>query len=105
MLWRDQQRFYDRTGWVDQYLLTEPAAAITPSPVEAIVERYLREKKNWRRDEYRLESRGGSADGRCDVIAAIHVKDRDASFPGTGHSVEVSIDRSSHQVAGEAGAQ
>jgi hypothetical protein len=105
MVWRDEQDFYTGYGWSDANLQTVPAVTITPSPVEKIVERYLADKKGWSVDEYRLESRGLSDDGQCDVTAAIHSKDQNATHPGAGESVDVYVDRKSLQVIREVGGQ
>jgi hypothetical protein len=69
------------------------------------VVRYLSSKKGWKRDEYRLESRGTSVDSQSDVTAVIFLKDESATHPGAGQSVDVFVDRTSGQVIKEVGRQ
>jgi hypothetical protein len=104
-VWRDEQGFYAGHGWADGYLEIAPLVKLNPSPFEEAVVRYLSRMKGWKRDEYRLESRGASVDSQSDVTAVIFLKDESATHPGAGQSVDVFVDRTSGQVIKEVGRQ
>jgi hypothetical protein len=104
-VWRDEQGFYVGHGWADGNLEIAPLIKLKPSPFEETVVRYLSSKKGWKRDEYRLESRGTSVDSQSDVTAVIFLKDESATHPGAGQSVDVFVDRTSGQVIKEVGRQ
>jgi hypothetical protein len=105
MVWRDEQGFYAGPGWADGNLEIAPLIKLNGSPFEEAVVRYLSHRKEWKRYEYRLESRGASADGRSDVTAVIFLKDESATHPGAGQSVDVFVDKTSGQVINEVGRQ
>ena len=104
MVWRDEQGFRAGSGWTDGNLQIAPIVTIAPSPFEAAVVRYLSQEKGWNRDAYRLESRGTSTDGQCDVTAAIYLIDLAATHPGAGQSVDVCVERKSGRMIREVGA-
>lgn len=105
MVWRDEQGYFSKAGWTDGNLQIAPVVTITPGPFERVVVSYLLQKKGWKRDVYRLEARGASSDGLCDVTAAVYLKDLVAVKPGAGESIEVYVERKSGEVLREAGMQ
>jgi hypothetical protein len=66
---------------------------------------YIRRTRGWNPSDYRIESRGPSADGRSDIFAVIHRSDESGSHPGAGLSFELYVDRASNQVKKEMGGQ
>jgi hypothetical protein len=105
MIWSDEEWFRAKSGWAEQYLPLDPSVSIFPSPTERIVERYLLRVKGWKREEYGLEGRGTADGGRSEVIAAVHVDDRNVTSPGTGRSVDLYVDRESGRVLRELGGE
>ncbi len=105
LVWRDEQGFYSGQGWRDGNLQIAPEVKITTSPFEDVVVRYVTSQKAWKREEYHLESRGPSIDGKYDITAIILLKDAQAAHPGAGQSVEVFVDKVSGQVSKELGGQ
>ncbi len=76
---------------------------ITPETIaqETAVVQYISRTKGWKRTDYRIESRGVSADGRSDVLAVIYLQDERSPSPGAGQSVVLYVDRASLQVTQE----
>lgn len=105
MVWRDEQGYFAKAGWTDGNLQIAPVVTIRPSRFEGAVVNYLLEKKGWKGDAYRLESRGVSSDGLSDVTAAIYLQDLKGAEPGGGKSVEIFVDRKSGKVLREVGWQ
>lgn len=112
MLWRFEQEYYSRTGWNEGYMMYDfftglLRVKITPAMIaqESVVVEYISRTKGWKRTDYRIESRGVSADGRSDVLAVIHLADERSPSPGAGLSVVLHVDRVSRQVAQELGGQ
>jgi hypothetical protein len=105
LVWRDEQDFYAGHGWSDGNLQIAPLIEITPTTFEEAVVRYVSRKKGWKREQYRMESRGTSVDGQSDVTAVIFLQDESATHPGAGQSVDVFVDRTSGQVIKEVGRQ
>jgi hypothetical protein len=105
VVWRDEQWFYSSQGWTEAYLQIAPVVKITVSPFEDVVVRYMASQNGWKRDQYRLESRGPSPDGKYDVTSVIFLDDEKASHPGAGKSVDVFVDKISAQVSKELGGQ
>jgi hypothetical protein len=62
---------------------------------------YLRQKKQWRPTEFRLQPRGTTPDGRCAVLWAVYLEDERTPTPGGGKSVELYIDRGECRVVRE----
>ena len=106
MRWRYEQQYYSAQGWTQPAMMWNSqtgflSADIHPDP---IVE-YLSRIKHWRRDEYRIESRGPSPDRQTDMFTIVHSDDERAVHPGGGKSVILCLDRRSHQVTKELGSQ
>jgi hypothetical protein len=112
MVWRYEQGFYGNDGWTSPGMTREGATGLVRARIVAgaapetdIVEEYLTRTKGWARGDYRLESRGVSADGRCDVVLVIHRLDESGAQPGGGRSVELYVDRVAHRIDKELGLQ
>jgi hypothetical protein len=110
MLWREEQNFYEDTGWVPRTIeastsgLTRVSIAGAAGLEEAAVQ-YLRSTKHWERSEYRLEDRGPASDGAEEILVALHRDDERSSRPGAGRSVELRVDYESRRVTRETGYQ
>ena len=105
MVWRDRQSFFARSGWADGNLEFVPTVAISASPHEAVIARYLLTTKSWQHAEYSLEQRDAGDDTTCDFVAVIHRADASARSPGSGSSLVLCIDRTSRTVSREIAAQ
>jgi hypothetical protein len=70
-------------------------------PAESAIVAYLAKAKSWQRAEYRLEQRGLSDDGSCNIVAAIHVDDAKATSPGAGRSLLLCVDARANTVTRE----
>jgi hypothetical protein len=75
------------------------------SRIETTVIEYLREKKRWQRDEYRIEHKGTTEDKRLAIVWALYLKDKTEIYPGSGSSVELYVDRTEYRVVEELGFQ
>ena len=106
IVWRVEQGLFNEGGWrpptmdiITSGLLRvtiKPAAGLQASAIE-----YLARTRHWERSTYRLESQGPSADGRTEIIAAIHRADEHAASPGAGQSVTLHLDYASRKVVRE----
>jgi hypothetical protein len=112
MLWRFEQRYYPGTGWSDGLMMYDFGTGLVrvkistePIEQEGVAVEYIARTKHWKRTDYRVESRGLSPDGRSDVLAVIHLEDLYRPSPGGGQSVELHVDRATHQVTRELGGQ
>jgi hypothetical protein len=83
---------------------TELDAAQDPQ-IDAAVVLYLGVGKKWRPEEYRLEHRGSSPDGKYWIIVAVHADDEAGLAPGGGKSLELWVDKKSRMVIKELGFQ
>ena len=104
MVWRYEQWFYARDGW-SGWMTQEGATGLIDVRILAghaadaeTVEAYLARTKGWERGDYRLESRGLSADRCCDVVSVIHRLDESGAQPGGGRSMELYVDRVTHRI-------
>ena len=66
---------------------------------------YLVGSKSWSPDEYRLEYRGLTGDGKLAIVHAIHADDERNPRPGGGRSLELRIDPVTHAIVRELGFQ
>jgi hypothetical protein len=73
--------------------------------VEAAARVYLGAGKKWRPEEYRLEHRGASPDGKYWIVVAVHADDEAGLAPGGGKSLELWVDKKSKMVIKELGFQ
>lgn len=105
IVWRDEQGYFDGSGWVDANLQIAPTVSITPNPYDMDIKRYLQQTKGWAPDAYRLENLGPSSKKNCELVAAIYLKDERGEHPGAGQSVEICVERVSGQVIREVGGQ
>ena len=112
MLWRYEQRYIESTGWSEPAMMWNSQIGLLRVDIRSatlnlakIVDEYLARTKGWKRAEYRIEERGASPDGGSDVIAVIHIEDERSSRPGAGRSVQLYVDRRSHEVIQELGGQ
>jgi len=110
MLWRLRQGHFGAEGWRPQRIESGSAGLVQttitePPELFAAARAYLARTRKWAPADYRLESCGPAADGRGEIVAAIHPEDQRASAPGTGVSVELVMDCSSRQVTREIAAQ
>jgi hypothetical protein len=69
--------------------------------MNSAVTHYIERTRGWDPSEYRIESRGISGDGRCNVFAIICLSDEYAQHPGAGLSFELYLDRISQEVEKE----
>ncbi len=115
MVWRYEQQYYPKnnfdvtSGWLGPFMMYNSATGLMrvsmePGIANTIAGSYLA-SKGWKAGEYRLESRGSTADGKIDLIAAIFLADEHATSPGGGKSLVLSIDRTNRKVVKEIGAQ
>jgi hypothetical protein len=112
MFWRYEQQYYSDTGWGEPLMMWNSRTGLLRVEITAetiqhdsVVTQYVARAKGWERARYRIESRGLTSDGLCDRIAVIHLDDERAPSPGAGKSIELLVDRSSHQVVKELGGQ
>jgi hypothetical protein len=112
MFWRYEQQYYSDTGWGEPLMMWNSQTGllrveITAETIqhESVVTQYLTHVKGWELSQYRIESRGLTSDGLYERIAVIHRDDERAPSPGAGKSIELLLDRSSHQVVKELGGQ
>jgi hypothetical protein len=110
LVWRFEEGFYLEQGWTNASRLgTSGLIDIAINgPVDGQVEtadQYLRRTKGWFDGDYRLEPAGVSADGQFDVVRAIHRFDEKGTAPGGGLSVELLLDRKTHEIKKELGMQ
>jgi hypothetical protein len=113
MVWRYEQWFYPSLGgWTASDITHEGSTGLIhvslrpeTSNNENVVAKYITRTKGWKRTEYRIESRGLSPDARCSAFAVIYLDDERGASPGAGRSVELYVDRASHQVIQELGGQ
>jgi hypothetical protein len=112
MLWRYERQYYSASGWTMPAMMWNSQTGLlsvniqpeSRGPDGAIV-RYIARTKGWNHSEYWIERRGPSADGHIDVFAVVHLCDRCAATPGGGKSVELHVDRLTHEVTQELGGQ
>jgi hypothetical protein len=102
MLWRFEQQYYSAQGWSRPEMMWNSQTGllrvdIQPDPVSEYVSR----TRQWRPDEYRIESRGLSPDRQSDMFAIVHREDERGSSPGAGKSLVLYLDRRSRQVTKE----
>ncbi len=112
MAWRREQWFYARDGWSEGWMSQEGTTGLIDVRILAgqpadpeTVEAYLARTKGWERGDYRLESRGLSADRCCEVVSVIHRLDESGAQPGGGRSMELYVDRVTHRIDREVGFQ
>jgi len=65
---------------------------------------YLRERKGWGNDDFRLELKEATPSGEA-VLWAIFLEDERHPVPGGGESVELHVDREAGRVTRELGFQ
>jgi hypothetical protein len=112
MLWRYERQYYSASGWTVPAMMWNSQTGLlsveiqpeSKGPEGAIV-RYIGRTKGWNRSEYVIERRGPSADGHSDVFGVVHLCDRCDATPGGGKSVELQVDRLTHEVTQELGGQ
>lgn len=73
--------------------------------IDAAAHVYLGAGKKWRPDQYRLEHRGPSPDGKHWIVVAVHADDEAGLSPGGGKSLELWFDVPSRRVMKELGFQ
>jgi len=78
---------------------------IMDSEFEQAAECYLISAKGWKGEDFVLEKRGLSPDGKCEIITAVYLNDALASYPVAGQSLDLHIDKISGLVACEVGGQ
>jgi hypothetical protein len=110
MIWRYEQQYFKESGWTKPAMMWKSqtgliAVRIHRPPYEDAVVRYAGERKHWGRDEYRIESRDASGDGKSEVVALIFLADERSRAPGAGQSLELYVDRSSGHVIRELAGQ
>lgn len=110
MRWRYEQHYYRDRGWTKPAMLWMSqtglvAISIHPDRYERAVVKYVDRTKHWRRNEYRIENRGRTTDGRNMQVAVIHVDDERSPVPGTGRSIQLYLDPLSEEVTREPGGQ
>ena len=110
LVWRFEEGLFRNEGWkpssrLGNWGLTD-IAIVGPAdgPVESVAQ-YLGRTKGWFDGDYRLEPAGTTPDGSCDVVRVIHRSDETAAHPGGGLSVELLLDRQTHQIKQERGMQ
>ncbi|MFC1687661.1 hypothetical protein ACFL0L_03710 [Patescibacteria group bacterium] len=69
--------------------------------LEEIAEKYLLEEKKWKIDEFRLEYKGISEDGKLVNIWAVYLEDEKNPMRGGGKSLSLYVDRNTKRVAQE----
>jgi hypothetical protein len=98
LVWRYENWFYSRDGWSDSMTHGGRTGLVRtelrPDPAEKFVVDYISRTKQWQRSAYRVESLGPSADGKSDAFAIVYQPDESRA----AQSVEVYVDRASHQV-------
>lgn len=110
MLWRDEQLYYNNTGWVPTEFhvniggLADVAIREVADLQKGAIE-YLSRTKHWSPAEYRLEDCGPSADAKEEIFFARHRADEQAPAPGAGRSVELRVDCRTRRVSREIGGQ
>jgi hypothetical protein len=112
MLWRYEQQLFSAKGWTEPQMMWNSQTGLlkveiqpAKSKVEETVERYIRQTKGWNPREYRIESRGLTANELTEMIAVVYLQDERSPHPGGGQSIELHVDRASLQVVRELGAQ
>ncbi|HEY3440174.1 MAG TPA: hypothetical protein VGK29_05465 [Paludibaculum sp.] len=110
MLWRLRQGYFGAEGWRPQRIEFGSAGLVQtnitePAELLAAASAYLTRTRKWAPADYRLESCGPAADGRGEIVAAIHRDDQRAASPGSGFSAELVVDYDSRQVTREIAAQ
>jgi hypothetical protein len=105
MVWRYEQGYDSDNGWTSAWTTRDGATGLihvgiveAAAPNAESIDAYLMRTKNWTRDDYRLESRGMSADGCCAVVRVIHRSDDAAAQPGGGRSIELHINRATRGI-------
>lgn len=87
--------------------MTQPTNPKMPpaKTTEAAAVRYLVHEKHWSLDDFRIEKRGPTEDGRCEIIWGIFLEDEKNPVPGGGQSVELHVDLDEYRVVKELGFQ
>ena len=65
------------------------------------VTEYLSQKKHWQPNEYRLEYKGMTDNGKFYVVWAIYLDDEVHPKPGSGRSVSLQLDPKEYRVVSE----
>jgi hypothetical protein len=73
--------------------------------MNSAVTHYIERTRGWNPSEYRIESRGLSADGQHDLFLILYLNDEHSSHPGAGLSIELYVRRASQLVEKEVGGQ
>jgi hypothetical protein len=73
--------------------------------INAAVTQYLTQQKLWKLNQFRVDYKGVTADGRSAIVWAIYLEDETNPVPGGGKSLELQIDRTTMKVVKELGFQ
>ena len=106
IVWRIEQGLFHEGGWRPPTMEYITAGLLRveikqAADLQASAIKYLARTRHWERSVYRLESQGPSADGRTEIIAAIHHADEHAARPGAGQSVTLLLDYQTRKVTRE----
>ena len=69
--------------------------------IQEVVNEYLSQKKHWRPNEYRLENKGLTDDGKLYVVWAVYLDDEIHPKPGSGRSVSLQVEPKEFRVVRE----
>jgi hypothetical protein len=75
-----------------------------PKSRNEVIADYIQRSRGWNPSEYRIESRP-SENRTSDIVAVIHLNDEASPHPGAGSSIQLYLDRVSHQVQKELAGQ
>jgi hypothetical protein len=102
MFWQYEQQYYSAQEWNRPEMMWNSQTGLLCVDIQAdpVIE-YVSRTKQWRPDEYRIESRGPSQDRQADVFAIVHRDDERGASPGAGKSLVLYLDRRSRQVTKE----
>jgi hypothetical protein len=73
--------------------------------INAAVTDYLAQRKQWTPDQFRVDYKAISPDGRYVIVWAVHREDETHPVPGAGQSLQLYVDRNSYLITKELGFQ